>query len=799
MKNKRQEIKKSKFSDMSAGKVFGLACLVSLLFFLPFMGKEHGAFLYYGDYLLQQIPFYTGVHEAVRNGQLFLNFATDLGSSLYTSYSFYLLGSPFFWVTIPFSKAMLPALMSGLLVIKFGLSAMFAYLYIKKYTKKSTSAVIGAILYAFSGYSITSIVFNHFLDVIVFFPVYLILLEKLVEEKKRGWFAVFTAFTAILNYYFFIAEVLFLIIYAVSKYILGFHEQSMKERIKGLVPVFIEGIIGTLISGAFLLPSLITVVGNQRVSNVISGKGMIIYDELKVYTSLLKNLFLPPDLIAIPTLFSNELIANSSMALFLPLFSFSGVIAFYYITKGKKKTRESMDSPIFMRRLLVICLIFALVPVLNSLFSGGNSSYYARWFFMPILIMAVMTVYSLEEFEQRAYAIGAGVCVIAELIFIVIGIFTNGGGSFSEAFVIQNRSLYQKELIVPGVCLLILIYLVFILNKDKQMKYLNAFLVGTIFCSVVFSYLFIYEGYYAITQGQRKEYKAGMALETSLKEIREQPFSRVELEYSQMNFNMFWNLPSTTSFISTIPASLFDFYDFVDIERSVKTILPKEKEGLRMLLSSRYYLQYKEGQPVSNQKVYEPVEGYKKIDEKNGFVIYENKNALSMGTFFTHYMKLSEYKKLSKKQRDKVLLHALVFSNEECNQIKKDTSMTELNAKQFIESQGKTTVESAAEKLNQNAAKSIQMTDRKITLKVSKDKEGLCFLSVPYSKGFLATIDGKTTQIRKADQGLMAVKVPKGSSEIVFTYEEPGLKIGIICSVLGMLLLILRVKWKRNC
>lgn len=146
-----------------------------------------------------------------------------------------------------------------------------------------------------------------------------------------------------------------------------------------------------------------------------------------------------------------------------------------------------------------------------------------------------------------------------------------------------------------------------------------------------------------------------------------------------------------------------------------------------------------------------------------------------------------------------LVLPALVFSNEECNQLKKDTSMTELNAKQFIESQTKTTVESVTEKLNQNAAKSIQMTDRKITLKVSKDKEGLCFLSVPYSKGFQATIDGKTTQIRKADQGLMAVKVPKGSSEIVFTYEEPGLKIGIICSVLGVLLLILRVKWKRNC
>ena len=39
----------------------------------------------------------------------------------------------------------------------------------------------------------------------------------------------------------------------------------------------------------------------------------------------------------------------------------------------------------------------ALVPILNSAFYALNSSYYARWYYMPVLILAAMTVNALED------------------------------------------------------------------------------------------------------------------------------------------------------------------------------------------------------------------------------------------------------------------------------------------------------------------------------------------------------------------------------------------------------------------
>lgn len=41
----------------------------------------------------------------------------------------------------------------------------------------------------------------------------------------------------------------------------------------------------------------------------------------------------------------------------------------------------------------------AFVPLLNSLFSMANTEYYARWFYMPILMLCLATVISLEQVQ----------------------------------------------------------------------------------------------------------------------------------------------------------------------------------------------------------------------------------------------------------------------------------------------------------------------------------------------------------------------------------------------------------------
>ena len=118
--------------------------------------QNGGIFTYYGDYNCQQIAFYMHAHELVTTGQIGWDWNTDLGVNFIGSYSFYLLFSPFFWLTLPFDTSAVPYLMAPLFVLKFMTCAFTAYFYVARFVKDKRFAVIGGLLYAFSGYCIYS-------------------------------------------------------------------------------------------------------------------------------------------------------------------------------------------------------------------------------------------------------------------------------------------------------------------------------------------------------------------------------------------------------------------------------------------------------------------------------------------------------------------------------------------------------------------------------------------------------------------------------------------------------------------
>ena len=113
--------------------VFFWTLAISLVIFIPFVIMDGGYFIYLGDFNCQQIPFYIEVNESIRNGEFFWNWNTDLGANLIGSYAFYLIGSPFFWLTLPFPSAAVPYLMGPLLILKFACSSAAAYALLRRF------------------------------------------------------------------------------------------------------------------------------------------------------------------------------------------------------------------------------------------------------------------------------------------------------------------------------------------------------------------------------------------------------------------------------------------------------------------------------------------------------------------------------------------------------------------------------------------------------------------------------------------------------------------------------------------
>lgn len=73
------------------------------------------------------------------------------------------------------------------------------------------------------------------------------------------------------------------------------------------------------------------------------------------------------------------------------------------------------------------------------------------------------------------------------------------------------------------------------------------------------------------------------------------------------------------------------------------------------------------------------------------------------------------------------------------------------------------------------------------------------FVSIPYSAGWSATIDGAPIEIEKANVGFMAVEIDGEEHEIHFSYVMPGFRVGAACSgVAFFVIVVIEVLWFRR-
>ena len=451
-------------------KVFIGGVLVYLLAVLPFLIYRKGLFFYYGDYNVQQVPFLIFAHRAVREGRFFWNPLVDLGGNMTGVFAFYLWGSPFFWLTIPFPESWLPYMPPFLMALKYGTAAATSCAWIRTQTRSDKAAVLGSFLYAFSGFQACNIVFQHFHDVTAFFPLYLLAFDRFVTgsreitvcrcEGKRKTavidllgFTLMTALMSVINYYFFFGQVIFLVLYYLTRWgIRRAGGDGFMSMVTEILRILGAGMAGLLLSSFFLVQSLGGVVGNTRVGKVINGYDLLAYPDATTPLAILKSFFMVPDLIARGTLFTNDHIRNGSLAFCLPCFAMAGVFAFWMLRRKSWK-----------KSLLTVLAVMAFIPVLNASFSAFNSNFYTRWFYMPILLCACMTAEVLEENDKAAFTRGTLLSLTYTVLFILfcfLPVQENGKWYFTK--ICDNRQLLTREIeatLFSSAVLLVILFL----------------------------------------------------------------------------------------------------------------------------------------------------------------------------------------------------------------------------------------------------------------------------------------------------------------------------------------------------
>lgn len=786
--------------------VFVSGALLYLAAVLPFLIYHGGIFFYYGDYNVQQVPFYILAHRAVRSGNFFWNFKVDLGSSMGGSFAFYLWGSPFFWLSCLFPEKWVPYILPFLMSLKYGTAVLTAYLYLRHHTRTERAALLGGFLYAFSGIFAVNIVFQHFHDAMCFFPLYLLSFESYVRAERRSkkpdfvhdrlFFILMTAFTAGINYFFFYEDVVFIVLWYAFCLVPGSGRKA-KEIAREVVHLLLGGILGLLLIAVYLVQILDILSGNSRISDMLSGWGLLFYTEPKTYFAILKSFFMVPDIIGRGTLFTNDSIKNSSLAGYIPMFAISGVIAYFLDHRGSKK-----------KRLLTVLGIAAFIPVLNSVFSMFNTEYYARWYYLPTLLMVLMTVRELEDGRRESLGKGFTVCLIADAILCLCTLLPtkdeNGNWQFFE--MVQYPKLFVYEA-VPSIVLLLVfgaflawpagIRLVrsedgkrhavpnpYVPGKHGLLSW-RMFTAAVLSCLVVtISVLLSGNSLIARTGGVkwRLQLLDSVPQLPDTEEVSDQ-FYRIEVDGTSTNYEMVWGYPTIHCFQSTVEPSIVDFYEGIGRSRTVDSKMNFSHPGARALLSTRYYL---ENILIHQDETYEDkggILGYvKKYETDNGYQVYENTCYIPMGFTFDSCITEEDYTSVvsSRTLSDRLLVKDLILSEEDAEKygdlLTRDTDFRNADTSDEAFYQN-------CSDRKKTACSSFSYDNEGFSAVADMDRDNLLFFSVPYDKGWTATVDGQEVEIVKADYGLMAIEVPEGTHEIRFTFLPYGFEAGAAVSL----------------
>ena len=741
----------------------GLCALTAAIFFLPFYILDGGFFHYAGDFNSQQISFYRYMNGFVKGAGYpdsafagaphnTFSWATDLGSGVMNAYSFYLYGSPFFWLSVLLPQSWLPYMMVPLLVLKFGVAGGGAYLYLRRYVKNANYAVLGACLYALSGFAVYNVFFNHFVDVVALFPYLLWALDEAIYENRHGLFAFWVAVNLLNNYFFFVGQVIFLCIYFVCK--LTAKDFRLTGRKFG--HLLWESVLGVAMGCLLLFPAVLSLLQNPRTIDLSSGWGFLTYAKVQQYLAILLSWILPPDSPYLTSVWSEGVIKWTSMTAYLPLCSLAGAMAYWRSRKSDSK-----------KRIVAVCAVCALVPVLNSAFYALNSSYYARWYYMPTLILAAMTVNALEDpdIDLDAPARGIGWIMLATLVFAVVPVQDDTTGTWSFG-VLKNPGQFFAVLGFGLLGLALYRYLCGIWRQNS--RFAQRMTAAVLVFACVFTMVHIGIGKFGQwhTDSDLVEQDNNALL---LKNDLPEGDYRIDTYKIHDNIGMWLDKSCLQYFGSTAAPSILSFYPGLGVKRDVRSEPEITNYALRGLLSVEYLITTPEKRESFED---EADEGWTYLADVDGYALYHNDNYVPMGFTYDYYVTEATYQTSIKTLRSNLLMRALVLTDEDVAQYGR--YLTELSEDMLNDLHYDSYTQDCADR-RANSCSVFQMNNAGFHAEITLDKTNLVFFSVPYDDGFTAYVNGEKTDILRVDEGLMAVLCPAGASSIDFVYQAAGL------------------------
>lgn len=341
--------------------------------------------VYYAQYLRSIIRALLYDHELIIPNW---DFSFGEGGDVLSTIHYYVMGDPIaaLSVFIPADYMYIFYNISTLLRLYIA-GIVFSCLCFKVGNKSRYAVLAGTFVYLFCHWTIHfSSVHPYFLNPILYFPLLILGVEKIIRKENPLFFSATVFLAAVSNFYFFYMMVLLVIIYVVLR-LASLYKGKIKKALLPLLQIGGASLLGIGISAVVFIPVCYTFLSNDRMGGLNNFRN--IFYPISYYSQLV----------------GLYLFKGSAYGLYM---GFSApvllAVCLLFVKKGERK---------FLKVLLFICAVFIALPFFGQIFNGF--SYMSnRWSFAVALLSAYILVAmwpSLMKINRREGVILFG-CVV---------------------------------------------------------------------------------------------------------------------------------------------------------------------------------------------------------------------------------------------------------------------------------------------------------------------------------------------------------------------------------------------------
>lgn len=704
-----------------------------------------------------------------------------------------------------------------LVTLKLSLASVFAYHFFKYQFKEEKIHLLIAfsLLYTLSSFSLSYYLHIMWLDIYMLFPLVLLGIDKIINEKKHLLYIISLFLAIICNYYFAYMICIFSFIYFNYKVIIKYN--SFKDILKKNIHFIIVSILTCLISLVAILPVASEISNYSRANSKLFG-GLplgFITDIKKLFNTIIMG-----------RVEDIRLLNDNDFYLFSTILTIP-MLYFYYINKNITKKEKILTSIIFI--ILVISVtcnyvnIFWHGLVLPSFFNGR----FTFMFILFTLYIILKSLYEMKDYHFIHY-------IISFIIFLV------------PFILLGTKDLTGYLKLSTLIVYLILIKLSFKLNT----KYI---FLGLVIYEIILCGSLYLDRYTFDSDDTNSPYEKCIDY---IKDVDDSKYYRIENNLDNTNnLPMLHDYYGVDYFMSTLKKDNINFFVNLDLGNHEYTKNTISYDGSYFMTSSLLGVKYYIDENIRENKYYDkPIYRISSL-----YTVYKNKYALNFGYMVNNDItsvkldsnglenlnriyksmtdndvltradvkKINDYNyEIKNKNKDFYVLvkfknwYSYSDLNIYINNVRQNKTMgtynyfinnnydsknidlrLELNDYNLKDIEGvyvyyidMDKFEDSINKLKKNQLIVHNINKETLAGEINVDKSGILYTSIPYNKDLHIYVDGKEVNSIKLLDNFLGTELKKGKHNIKIKYIPKVLYISFIPSIISSILLFIYLK-----